>query len=219
MIEAAIFDMDGLLVDSMPLWREAQREMGVSLGFNLTAEDEKATMGLREDETVEYWYHRHPWTGRSIKDVENEIVSRVIELVKAKGKEREGVGDIMRFVKDKKLKTAVASSSPIRLIRATLEHFQLEKYFDELYSAEFEPYGKPHPAVYITAAKMLDVPIRNCIAFEDSLYGILAVKAAKMKCVCVPDEALRGSHTLSIADIVLPTLGHFNDDVWKQLDV
>lgn len=210
--------MDGLLIDSEPIWREVQKDVFAKLGAVLSDEESRATMGLRVDEVVEYWYHHRTWSGLSCKDVENEIIDKVIATVQEKGIPREGVKEILEFMKGKQIKVAIASSSSMKIITAITEHLKIREYFDDFYSAEFEAYGKPHPAVYLTSAKMLDVPVQNCIAFEDSLNGVLAAKSAKMKCVCVPDEALRGSDKLSIADLVLPSLALFNDEIWKQLN-
>lgn len=113
--------------------------------------------------------------------------------------------------------SATASSSPMTLIKEVVEKLKIGHYFEELYSAEFEEYGKPHPGVYITASKMLDVPAENCIAFEDSFNGLLSAKSAHMKCICVPDESLVGSAKLGIADIVLSSLLEFNDVLWDEL--
>ncbi|MFA5831682.1 MAG: hexitol phosphatase HxpB [Candidatus Paceibacterota bacterium] len=218
MIQATIFDMDGLLIDSEPTWRKAAQEVLAKIGIVLSDEKGKETMGLRVDHLVEYWYHRQPWIGPSCKEVEQEIEKKVIEAVRANGIPREGIMEALEFVKGKNVKMAIASSSSMEVIHVILEHLKVEKYFSELYSAEFEEYGKPHPAVYLTSAKMLDVPVEHCLAFEDSFNGLLAAKAARMKCICIPDESLRGSAKLGIADIVLPTLAHFNEDVWKQIE-
>jgi sugar-phosphatase len=167
---------------------------------------------------VEFWYHTKPWSGPNCKDVENEIYEKVIATVRQKGVARKGVKEVLEFVKGKGVKMAIASSSSMSLITAVLQHLQIEKYFEAVYSAEFEEYGKPHPAVYLTTAKMLDVPVKNCIAFEDSFNGLLAAKAARMKCVCVPDESLVGSQKLGIADVVLFSLSDFNEEIWKKIE-
>ena len=209
--------MDGLLIDSEPIWREVQRDVFEKMGILLSDEEMRETTGLRGNETIEFFYHRHPWTGRSCKEVENEIVEKVIETVREKGVPHDGVKDVLEFVKAKGVKVAVASSSSMHIIKSILGHLDLEKYFDALYSAEFEEFGKPHPAVYLTSAKMLNIPVGNCLAFEDSFNGLLAAKAARMKCVCVPDELLRGSAKLGIADVVLPTLAGFDERVWEKV--
>ena len=210
--------MDGLLIDSEPLWQEAQLEAFKKVGIELNKDLCLQTMGLRVDKVVDYWHEKYPWENYSKKEIEDEILKNVIKLVKEKGAPRNGVEYILNYVKSKGVKIALASSSPMILIKETVKKLGVENYFEELYSAEFEEYGKPHPGVYITASKMLDVSAESCIAFEDSFNGLLSAKSAMMKCVCVPDESLIGNAKLGVADIVLSSLLEFNDLVWDNLD-
>jgi len=87
---------------------------------------------------------------------------------------------------------ALASSSPYAVIEAALDRLGLTEAFRCVYSAEEEPYGKPHPGVYLTAARKLGVAPEACCAIEDSPNGVLAAKAAKMTCVAVPDRMMAG---------------------------
>ena len=98
-----------------------------------------------------------------------------------------------------------------------MEKLKIGHYFEDLYSAEFEEYGKPHLGVYITASKILGVSAENCLALEDSFTGLLSVKLARMKCICVPDESLIGNAKLCIADNVISSLLEFNDAIWDKL--
>lgn len=218
MIQAVIFDMDGLLIDSEPLWQEAEIFVFAKVGIRLDSKMCLETMGLRVDKVVDYWYAKFPWSSVSKKEVEEDIMQNVIRLVEEKGIARLGTEHVLNFVKNKNVKIAIASSSQLRLIKKVIEKLGIVEYFDELYSAEFEEHGKPHPGVYLTTAKMLDIPVQDCVSFEDSFNGILSSKSARIKCVCVPDESLRGSDKLSIADEVLESLNDFNDEVWKRLE-
>jgi mannitol-1-/sugar-/sorbitol-6-/2-deoxyglucose-6-phosphatase len=218
MIEAVIFDMDGLLIDSEPLWHEAEKATFALVGFNLTLEQCWETTGLKSNKIVEHWFMKKPWKDPSQKDIEKKLVGNLIALVKEKGKAKEGARFILDFMKKKKLKIALASSSVMEIINATVDKLNIRGYFDELYSAEYEEYGKPHPGVYLTTAKMLDIAPENCLAFEDSLNGILAAKSARIKCVAVPDESVEGSPKLSIADLIIPKLSDFSEDMWEELN-
>jgi len=131
---------------------------------------------------------------------------------------RKGVYEILKFMKGKNVKLAIASSSQLILIKTVVQKFGIEKYFDELYSAEMEEYGKPHPGVYITTAKVLDVAPERCVALEDSFNGLLSAKAARMKCICVPDESIKQSAKIAIADLVLDSLANFNEEYWDSLN-
>ena len=79
-MRAAIFDMDGVLIDSEPLWRRAEKQVFGTVGIKLTEEMCEQTMGLRTDEVIAYWYKRFPWSGKSLKSVEQELVAAVPSL-------------------------------------------------------------------------------------------------------------------------------------------
>lgn len=218
MIKAIIFDMDGLLIDSEPLWEEAEIEAFTAVGVPLTSEMTKQTMGLRVDEVVEHWYTKYPWKDRSKKEVEAIIVKNVINLVKAKGKALEGVNEIVQLFKHEGLPMGIASSSQTDIINAVLEKLLIVSEMSVVYSAEHEPYGKPHPGVYITAAKELKVAPENCLAFEDSPNGVLAAKAAKMKCIAIPDSKMKEDKPFCIADRIIDSLLDFDINILKSFN-
>ena len=212
-LKAIIFDMDGVISDTEPLWQQAENEIFGSLGVELTPAMLHSTMGLRCDEVVEKWYAFQPWKGKSQAAVHDEIVDRVIELVIAKAVIFPGVKAVIAEVKAAGLKLALASSSPMRLIEAMTKHFGIYEEFEFLHSAEYEAFGKPHPAVYIHTAQQIGVSPMNCAAIEDSFNGLLAAKAAKMRCILVPDPAHRNDPRWAIADLVLDSLEGFELDL------
>lgn len=209
MIKAVIFDMDGVLIDSEPFWKQAEVEIYPSVGLHLTHTDCMQTMGMRIDKAVEFWYQRQPWSmPPTIDDIRQQIVDRVTELIGEQGQPMTGVGEALAWIRQRQLPIAIASSSDLSMIEAVVAKLAIQDYFHLLYSAEFEPYGKPHPGVYLTAAAKLGVAPTDCLVIEDSMRGILAAKAAEMRCVAVPDPSLHGDPRLSIADWVLPSLDH-----------
>jgi len=217
MIKAVIYDMDGLIIDSEPLWQEAEISVFKSININLTKEDCMKVMGMRTDEVVDYWFRRFPWEAPSKTEITSAIVRELIRLIKEKGKLMEGVKESLDFVRSMDVKIALASSSSYEIINAVLEKFGLMKEFEEVYSAQEEEYGKPHPAVYISAAKRLDVAPVECLAIEDSLNGILAAKAAKMKCIAIPYEGVRHDRRFAIADVKLDSLRQIDSEVWRSI--
>ena len=82
---------------------------------------------------------------------------------------------------------ALASSSPHFLIQELLSHQKLMSQFNLIVSAENDPYGKPHPSIYIRTAHLLGVKPDECVAIEDSFFGLLAAKSARMHCIVVPE--------------------------------
>lgn len=219
MVKAVILDMDGLLIDSEPLWEEAELIVFSKLDVPLVAEMTKQTMGLRVDEVVQYWFTRYPWKDITQKEVEAQIVNKVIELVIKKGNSRKGVNEFIAIFKRKGLPLAIASSSNTDIINAVIGKLGISKDIDIIHSAEHEPYGKPHPAVYITAAEKLGILPQYCLAFEDSPNGVLAAKAARMKCVAVPDEKLKKDKRFYIADKVINSLLEFTEEDLNDLSV
>jgi HAD superfamily hydrolase (TIGR01509 family) len=208
-LTAAIFDMDGLLVDTEPLWRIAEIEVFGALGVPLTDALARTTMGMRVDEVVAHWRTIHPWAGPDDAAVANDILDAVTALIVREGVLMPGVGQTLEQVKAAGLRIGLASSSPLRLIQAVLNHFELRPWFECWLSAEHEHYGKPHPAVYLRAAGTLDVAPTACVAFEDSFNGLLAAKSARMQCVLVPAPEARGDKRWGIADVVLDSLDQF----------
>lgn len=217
MITAAVFDMDGLLIDSEPLWREAMVDLFNKIGVPMTEKMCRETMGMRIDEVIAYWYMRYPWEGVSHKEAEDRLYEAIVMLVKEKGIALPGVGDALALMRKSVAHVALASSSKYVLIDTVVDKLAIRDFFDVIYSAEDEPLGKPHPGIYISTAQQLGVTPMECLAFEDSPNGVLAAKAAKMKCVAVPEEGLRGDQRFAIADRTLDSLAEFNEGILKDL--
>lgn len=217
MLEAVIFDMDGLLVDSEPLWRRAEQGIFPRVGIELNDEMCMQTMGLRVDEVVRYWHERQPWEGYDFGQLAEEIVAAVVDLVQEEAGPMEGVEQVLRFFEARGFKIALASSSSNRLIDAVLDKFGIRERFDVVQSAESEPYGKPHPGVFITTADKLNVEPTNCLVFEDSFAGLIAGKAARMKVVAVPAESDFDQSRFDIADLKLRSLLQFDGNCLARL--
>lgn len=217
MFDAIIFDMDGLLIDSEPFWRRSQVKAFKIVGVGLSEADMMTTMGRRIDEVVAHWHHERPWEGTSQKDVEAMIVDGVIELVKQEGKPRSGAIAALEYFKDLGLPIAIASSSSMEIIDAVVDALSIRPYFDELFSAEHETHGKPHPGVFITTAQHLNVQPHKCLVFEDSPSGVLAAKAAKMMCIAVPEPETKEHSFIQTADVILDSLEDLDATVLETL--
>lgn len=218
MIKAVIFDLDGLLINSEPLWQEAEILIFSQVNIILTSELCCQTKGLRIDEVVDYWYQKYPWTNPSKQEVELAIIAKVIELIHLKGEPLPGVDYVISFVQQQKVKIALASSSSVIIIQAALQKLNLTEIFARIYSAESEMFGKPHPGVYLTTANKLEVMPQECLALEDSLNGVLAAKAAQMKCIAIPERSQYHNPSFAIADKILHSLEELNDQVWNSLN-
>lgn len=214
--DAVIFDMDGVLIDSEPLWKIAMEQVFADVGCNLTRQDFQKTVGLRLDEVVEYWFNVIHWEGASAKDVEEAIVDRMVELITANGEPLVGVIETLEFLRAKNIKIGLATSSYSRLIETVLKVLNLNNTFSVTHSAENEKYGKPHPAVYLYVANHLNVRPENCLVIEDSFNGIVSAKAAKMKVVCIPEKTHHPDPRLIIADYQYETMQQLVNELKKQ---
>ena len=216
-ITAVIFDMDGLLIDSEPLWDQAMVDIFALVGFDFGEKEFRQVQGMRIDLIVDYWYERSPWTGYSTTELTDLILERVITLIKETAVAKEGAQKTIDFFRQRGIPLGVASSSPCSVIEANIAVIGAEGCFDVICSAENERYGKPHPAVYISAADKLGIHRRQCLVFEDSIFGLLAAKAAEMTCICVPDHSITNDKRLAIADMVLSSLADFDEAVWQEI--
>jgi HAD superfamily hydrolase (TIGR01509 family) len=209
-IAATLFDMDGLLIDSEVLWHQAEVEIFGSLGVPLFESSTRSTKGVFVNEVVEYWYARYPWAGPSNDDVVELLLGRVGSLVESEGRLLPGALRAIDLASARG-PVALASSTPLSLIHRCLDHFGLTTRFASIHSAEFEPYGKPHPGVFLTAASSLGVAPSSCLVFEDSGAGVIAARAASMHVVAVPTLEDRDEVEFLLADLVLDTLEDLSD--------
>lgn len=218
MIKAAIFDMDGLLIDSEPIWRESEIHIFDQYGIQLTEDDCRGTTGMRVGEVVEHWALKFPEANLNCKSVEKEIVDYVANLVDLKGEALPGVIEAIEFFKQKNIPRAIASASSLKLIEKVVTKLNIKNEFSVIQSAEFMNYGKPHPEVFLETAIKLKIRCEECLVFEDSVYGVWAGKAAKMKVVAIPDAENFSKNGYCIADIKLNSLHEFTEQVWMELN-
>jgi len=202
---ASIFDMDGLLIDSEPLWHEAEVEIFGALGVPLARTETRSTKGMFVQEVTRYWFDRFPWQGPSTEAVAETILTRVGELVEERGTPAPGAREVVSAMAERG-PVALASSTPYALIDLVLTKIELSGAFTVICSAEDEAYGKPHPAVFLSAARNLGQSPERCVVFEDSPAGVLAAKAASMRCVAVPEPTERSTPQIQIADLVVSSL-------------
>ncbi|AYN29960.1 hexitol phosphatase HxpB [Buttiauxella sp. 3AFRM03] len=206
-ILAAIFDMDGLLIDSEPLWDKAELEVLASVGVDISRRSELPdTLGLRIDLVVDLWFAKQPWNGPSREEVTNRVITRAIALIEETRPILPGVREAVALCKAQGLKVGLASASPAHMLERVLEMFDLRSQFDAIASAEHLPYSKPHPQVYLDAAAKLAVDPLACVTLEDSVNGMVATKAARMRSIVVPAEENRDDVRWSLANVKLSSL-------------
>jgi sugar-phosphatase len=211
--EAVIFDMDGVLIDSEPLWKIAMEEVFSALGSKLTKSDFQKTVGLRIDEVIHFWNVTENWGIIDESRVEENIISKMEELIIQNPFPLVGVIETLQFLKKKQMKIGLATSSSKRLIDAVLTSLNIGNYFDFTWSAENETHGKPHPAVYLSVAKALNVNPTRCLVIEDSYNGVISGLAARMKVVCIPEKTHFPNPKLALADFQYETMEEFLNSI------
>jgi sugar-phosphatase len=207
---AVVFDMDGVLIDSEPLWHEAEIAAFGAHGVELTVDDCLETTGVRIDAVVRHWQERHPQAlgavpaGPLIDAIVGGVVARVLD----RGEAMPGAHAALDAVLAAGMGLGLASSSPPAIIAAVLRRLDVEARFATVQSAWGLPRGKPDPAVYLAACESLGVDPADAVAVEDSQSGLLAGLAAGMMVVAVPDPRARPPEAAARAAAWLPDLWH-----------
>lgn len=209
--KAVIFDLDGLLIDSEPIWEESEQSVFKRYDVNVLMEWCYQIKGNRVDEAIKTIIRLANREDLNPLIIEEQIIAEVIRLIGLKGKGMPGYMYILHFFKSRGWLVSLASASKMPVIEAALVKLGCATLFDEIHSAEFEVFGKPHPAVFLTTAEKLGVKPQNCLVFEDSINGMIAGKAARMKVVAIPPAELINDVRYSLADATLPTLLAFKE--------
>lgn len=207
--DGALFDMDGLLIDSEPHWQDAEMAVYRPYGVPVDRDLCRATAGRRIDEVLSIWHERFDWQGPPIEDMVERVLERVTRRILASGQPLPGVHRTVRSLRQAGLRLAVASSSPPALIDAVIQRLDLAKHLDLTHSGIHEERGKPDPAIFLTAARRLGVRPARCLVFEDAPAGIAAGKAAGMTVIAVPSVFPRDDPGIQQADRVLERLDEF----------
>ena len=208
-----IFDMDGVLIDSEPWWNVALREGFRHVNIEMTDKMCEETMGARLNEVIDYRIQKHAIDPQKAAFLEEKILEEIIFYVKTKASILPGVNESIQRLLDADYMIAIASSSPHRLIDAVVEKLNLKGRFHGIFSAQDDQLGKPHPAVYIRCAKDLEVDPSECVVIEDSVNGMVAAKAAKMRVIVVPDPKMYQDEAWGLADHKIHSLLHFDPTI------
>jgi HAD superfamily hydrolase (TIGR01509 family) len=212
-IEAVVFDMDGVLVDTEHLWDEVREELTEEWGGRYTPEAQEAMMGMS---SLEWSRYLHETVGlREPPEVINdEVVRRMLARYAVDLPVVPGAADLVRRLAAAGLRLALASSSNRELIDAVVDHLELTTFFEVTVSSEEVERGKPAPDVYLEAARRLGVEPAHCTAIEDSASGIRSAHAAGMRVIAYPNRHYPpADEVLALADAVVKSLDDVGDAI------
>lgn len=198
--KAILFDMDGVLLDSEPLWRIAEYETFAPYGIELKSDDFKNTTGLKTNEVVEYRIREFSLDTQLQLKLERSILDIVKELIRTRAQKADGVDEISEWLQSTSIPRIIATSSPEEVVETVLETLDLKSTFPLYISAAKFPHGKPHPEVYLKACEILQTKPYEVTIIEDSVNGMIAGKAAKIHTCVVPEIENYDNPKFALAD-------------------
>jgi HAD superfamily hydrolase (TIGR01509 family) len=204
-VDAVVFDLDGVLIDSEPVWEQVRRGYVAEAGGEWQPDSQQRLMGMSTPEWARY-LSGELGVGRPPDVVAAEVIDRMARRYEDGLPLLPGAVEAVRRVAGR-WPLALASSSPRRLIDAVLAGAGLTGYFAVTMSTEEVARGKPAPDVYLSVASKLGVPPGAAVAIEDSSNGLRAAHAAGMRVVAVPHPAYPPQpDALALADRVVTRL-------------
>jgi beta-phosphoglucomutase len=201
-IQAVIWDLDGVIIDSADEHRRAWQRLAREEGIKFTDEDFWATFGKRNDDIIAIlWGPLSPEQVQLLRD-RKEIYFR--DLIRKTAAPLPGSMELMRSLHEAGYLQALASSAPIENIQLISEVLGLERYLTALVSGETVPHGKPAPDIFLKAAQELHIEPSRCLVIEDAVAGVEAAHAAGMRCIAVAGN--RDLPGLRKAELMVKTL-------------
>lgn len=210
-VEAVIFDMDGLMVNSEDLWEETERRYFNRKGHTYSNEEfDGLLMGRNKEESATVIKER-----LGLEDSIESIISERYALIRTLCEERlelmPGLLPLLESLPERQMTLALASSSPMDQIHFVLDRFGLRRHFSAIVSGDMVQRGKPAPDIYLLAAERIGKEPYVCVALEDTVNGARAAKAAGMVCLAIPDKRQRDLD-FSMADGVFSSLEELDAD-------
>ena len=187
-LEAVLFDMDGVIIDSEPLWSKAEQQLLARRNLRYSPQLKTVMMGLDSSEAVGFLI-KHYDLKESVGDVVEERNQLIAGLFRELLRPMPHALQLVRSVHAAEIKTGLASSSPKELVDLALGRLNITGLFDLILSGDQVARGKPAPDIYLTAARKLGVSHESCLVIEDAPHGVAAAKAAGMCCLAISTSA------------------------------
>ena len=216
-IEAVIFDMDGVLVDSEPYWLKSRQEFSQAIGKTWTDEFQRLCMGRSTIEWAEVM-KEHLELGMTLDEIMTDIKGRVIAHYEERLPLLPGALEAVHTAKSG-FRVALASGSPTEIIRSVTQLTGLDQVFEVMVFGDNIKHGKPAPDIYLETARLMGIAPENCVGIEDSGNGVRSVKAANMVVIAAPSPGFTLSdEILAMADLTLSSLEGFSVEMVKSLE-
>jgi HAD superfamily hydrolase (TIGR01509 family) len=210
-IEAVVFDLDGVLIETEELWHEVREALARERGGRYGPDAQRAMMGMSSPEWSRYM-HEVVGLGDEPDEIAAEVVRRMLARYAVELPLIDGAVEAVTALAAR-WPLAVASSSNRPLIDAALTASGLAPLFRATVSSEEVARGKPAPDVYLEAARRLGVDAARCAAVEDSHAGIRSAKAAAMRVIAIPNRTFAPDEaSLAAADVVLGSIRELDPD-------
>jgi HAD superfamily hydrolase (TIGR01509 family) len=214
-IEAVVFDLDGVLLDTEELWNEARRQIAEERGGRWREDAQRAMMGMSSPEWSRYM-HEVIGVPDPPERISEEVVERLAELYKRQLPLVDGAIEAVRRIGER-WPLGIASSSNRPLIDLFLDLTGTRDLFQATVSSEEVEHGKPAPDVYLEAAARLGVAADRCAAIEDSENGIRSAATAEMCVIAIPNHVFPPSaEALALADFALASLDELTPDAIEE---
>jgi HAD superfamily hydrolase (TIGR01509 family) len=208
-IEAVVFDLDGVILDSEELWDEVREGLALERGGRWHGGAQADMMGMSSREWSVYM-HERIGLPEPPKEINAEVVRRMLERYRQELPLIPGAVEAVQRLAAR-WPLGLASSSNRELIDAALEAAGISRYFRVTVSSEEVERGKPAPDVYLEAARRLGVAPERCAAIEDSQNGIRSAKAAGMRVIAIPNRRFPpGEEALADADVLVDSIAELN---------
>lgn len=213
MIRAAIFDMDGLMIDSDAIISRSYELILMELGKEPIL-NERGVVHTPGISAVDNWKRLAEIYGiqADIEYLAQRKNQLHVELIKQGVDPMPGLFEVLGMFKDHGIKMAIASSSKQKLVEFVVDHLNIGKYFYAIVAGDDVANGKPAPDIFLAAAESLEVQPIDCVVIEDSINGVRAAKAAGMKCIAVPAKSDLDDPAFEVADMVAASLENVNWD-------
>lgn len=176
--KAIIFDMDGVIVNSLDFWKNTEKKMLLNFGIDKDLINYKITESMSTKEAINYWLNKYPQYDVTIEDIEEFVITEMMNLIQSNDCINEEIQSLIQELNAQSYLLGLATNSPKKIMEVVLEKSGLQSVFNAIVTADDVKQVKPNPEIYLETMKRLNIHQNECLVIEDSEYGIQAAKSA-----------------------------------------